>query len=141
MRNSSRVAPIFTTWKRSSRRGRSTRHKREASAQQLVGFSTDEGVMLQQVALIVDESQVEALSDALLAAGALSVSIADADAERVSERPLFGEPGAAVALRAWPRSRISVLLPAGAEPQFVVQAAARALAIAPPPITEVCALE
>jgi ribosomal protein L11 methyltransferase len=97
--------------------------------------------MLQQVALIVAESLVEALSDALLAAGALSVSITDADAEHASERPLFGEPGATAPHLAWPRNCVSVLLAPDADPRVVVQEAARTLAIAPPPIAEVRALE
>ncbi len=97
--------------------------------------------MLQQLALIVAESLAEALSDALLAAGALSVSITDADAERPSERALFDEPGAAATPQAWPRNCLSVLLAADADPQLVVRAAARALAIALPPITELRVLE
>jgi ribosomal protein L11 methyltransferase len=35
----------------------------------------------------------EALSDALLDLGALSVSVEDADADTPDEQPLFGEPG------------------------------------------------
>ena len=35
----------------------------------------------------------EALSDALLELGALSVSVEDADADTPDEQPLFGEPG------------------------------------------------
>ncbi len=97
--------------------------------------------MLLQVALIVDEPLVETLSDALLAAGALAVSIADADAEGAAERPLFGEAGTAGPSQAWPRNCLSVLLAAEADPQLVVHEAARALAIAPPPITGVQALE
>lgn len=35
----------------------------------------------------------EALSDALVELGALSVSVEDADADTPDEQPLFGEPG------------------------------------------------
>lgn len=39
------------------------------------------------------EAQAEALSDALMEAGALSVSIEDADADTLAEQAIFGEPG------------------------------------------------
>src|SRR5258706_16027351 len=97
--------------------------------------------MLQQLALIVAESLAEALSDALLAAGALSVSIPDADAGRPSERALFDEPGAAATPQAWPRNCLSVLLAADADPQLVVRAGARPLPIARPPLTELRGVE
>ena len=46
---------------------------------------------------VVDRSFADALSDALLAAGALSVDVSDADAGTPDERPIFDEPGGAVA--------------------------------------------
>ena len=46
-----------------------------------------------QVAVQADESLAEALSEALMDAGALSVSIDDADAGTEAEVPQFGEPG------------------------------------------------
>ena len=51
----------------------------------------------------------EALSDALLEAGALSATIEDADAGSAEEEPLFGEPGAEHATAAWNRSRVVAL--------------------------------
>ena len=46
-----------------------------------------------ELEFIVAGERVDAWSDALLAAGALSVQVEDADADGESERPIFGEPG------------------------------------------------
>lgn len=71
------------------------------------------------------EAQAEALSDALLEAGALSVSVEDADVDTRDEQPLFGEPGLEPDVQAWRRNRLAALLPDGADPgQVVAQAAA-----------------
>lgn len=69
------------------------------------------------------EAQAEALSDALLEAGALSVSVEDADAGAESERPLFGEPGTEPDVQAWDRNRVVALLPDGADPAQLLEAA------------------
>jgi ribosomal protein L11 methylase PrmA len=45
------------------------------------------------VALKTDAAHADALSDALLAAGAISVSVEDAQAGTDEETPQFGEPG------------------------------------------------
>ena len=47
------------------------------------------------VALETDAAHADALSDALLAAGAISVSVEDAQAGTDEETPQFGEPGGA----------------------------------------------
>ena len=39
------------------------------------------------------DSNAEALTEALMALGALSASIEDANAETIAEQPIFGEPG------------------------------------------------
>ena len=52
----------------------------------------------------VDE--IEALSDALEALDALSVSVEDADAETPAEQALFGEPGMPPPKAGWARSRV-----------------------------------
>lgn len=57
---------------------------------------------------IVERSLAEALSEALLEAGALSVDVSDADAGTAEERPVFAEPGAAPAAE-WSRARIAAL--------------------------------
>ncbi len=61
-----------------------------------------------QVALLADEAHAEALSEALMNAGAVSVSIDDADAGTPDEAPQFGEPGHP-AQPLWRRSRVVAL--------------------------------
>ena len=80
----------------------------------------------------LDERFVEPVSEALLAAGALSVDVADAEAGLPGERPLFGEPGAAPPAR-WQRSRIRVLLDPEADPAAVLGAACAHVGIPAPP--------
>ncbi|MHB1186263.1 50S ribosomal protein L11 methyltransferase [Thiobacillus sp.] len=63
----------------------------------------------QSVRILVDSKQAEPLSDALMEAGALSVSLEDADAGTVDETPLFGEPDHPTA-ELWPHSIAVVLL-------------------------------
>jgi len=69
------------------------------------------------------EAQAEALSDALLEAGALSVSVEDADLGTEAERPLFGEPGTEPDVQAWDRNRVVALLPDGADPAQMLEEA------------------
>ncbi|ARP96614.1 50S ribosomal protein L11 methyltransferase [Bordetella genomosp. 13] len=69
------------------------------------------------------EAQAEALSDALLEAGALSVSVEDADLGTADEKPLFGEPGTEPDVQAWDRNRVVALLPDGADPAQLVEQA------------------
>jgi len=69
------------------------------------------------------EAQAEALSDALLEAGVLSVSVEDADLGTDAERPLFGEPGIEPDVQAWERNRVVALLPDGADPAQVYEQA------------------
>ena len=75
---------------------------------------------------------VDALSDALLEAGAASVDVTDADAGSPAEQPVFAEPGAEPP-QPWQRSRVSVLVAKGADPAAVVAAACSRAGIAPPP--------
>lgn len=60
------------------------------------------------VTLQADADRAEALSDALLEHGALTVSIEDADAGTPAEKPQFGEPGLAPA-ELWAHSRVVAL--------------------------------
>jgi ribosomal protein L11 methyltransferase len=66
-------------------------------------------------------AQAEALSDALFGAGALSVSIEDADSDTQDEQALFGEPGTEPGIQAWQRNRVVALLPDGADPRQVIE--------------------
>jgi ribosomal protein L11 methyltransferase len=78
---------------------------------------------MRELVLHCREAQAEALSDALLAAGALSVCVEDADEGGAGERPLFGEPGAEPVAAAWDRNRVAALLPDGADPAQLLEAA------------------
>jgi len=62
----------------------------------------------------------DALSDALLTAGCLSVSVEDLDSGSDAEAPLFGEPGLTPDTLAWARNRVTALLADGADPAQVV---------------------
>lgn len=89
--------------------------------------------MLLELTLSADEGSAEALADALVEAGALSVSIEDANAETPDEQPLFGEPGLVPERHAWKTSRLRVLVERAAA-ETVLRTASAALGIAPPAV-------
>jgi ribosomal protein L11 methyltransferase len=66
------------------------------------------------VTLQTDAARAEALSEALMDNGALSVSIEDADAGTAVERPQFGEPGC-LPTSLWDHSRVVALFDERAE--------------------------
>ena len=66
--------------------------------------------VLVEVTLRIDAEHAELLADALLACGALSVAVEDADADTPDELPLFGEPGLEPDRLAWQHSRLRVLV-------------------------------
>jgi ribosomal protein L11 methyltransferase len=71
---------------------------------------------MRELVLLCPGSLAEPLSDALLEAGALSVSVEDADLDTEDEQPLFGEPGSEPNTQAWARNRLIVLLADGTDP-------------------------
>ena len=71
----------------------------------------------------VTRGDAEALSDALLEAGALSAAIEDADAGSDDEEPLFGEPGGEPAEAAWNHSIIVALFDEQADVDAIYTAA------------------
>ena len=75
---------------------------------------------MRELVLICPEAQAEALSDALLEAGVLSVSVEDADGDTDAEHPLFGEPGLEPEVQAWHRNRVVALLPDGLDPRQIL---------------------
>jgi ribosomal protein L11 methyltransferase len=79
----------------------------------------------------LEAGDVEAVSEALLEAGAASVEVTDAEAGSGSERPLFDEHGAQAA-RAWRRSRVSALVAEDADAGALLAAACARAGIAPP---------
>ncbi len=64
-----------------------------------------------ELSLLAPQNVVEALSDALDALDALSVSVEDADAHTEAEQALFGEPGMPPPQDGWQRSRVLALFP------------------------------
>jgi len=66
------------------------------------------------VKLAATQAEAEGLADALMDAGALSVSIEDRDAGTATEAPQFGEPGLDEP-KAWVRNWVVALLEAGAD--------------------------
>jgi len=84
----------------------------------------------------MERERAEALSDALLELGALSVSVEDADADTPDEQPLFGEPGLTPERSAWQHSRVIALMAPEAEPAVLLAAAVNTLELATtPPFT------
>lgn len=75
------------------------------------------------VSIASDYAHAEALADALLASGALSASIEDADAGTALETPQFGEPGS-LTTPGWERSRVVALLEAGTDAGPLIAACA-----------------
>jgi ribosomal protein L11 methyltransferase len=85
----------------------------------------------QSVRILVDSKAAEPLSDALLEAGALSVSLEDADAGTLDETPLFGEPDHPTA-ELWPHSIAVALFDADADVAALLGEAARLAGIPAP---------
>jgi len=63
-----------------------------------------------EIVLEIPRQQAELVSDALIEAGALSVSVEDANEGTDAEQPLFGEPGMEPAEHAWESSRVVALI-------------------------------
>lgn len=80
-----------------------------------------------EIVIEVPRQHAEPLSDALMDAGALSVSVEDADEGTEAEQPLFGEPGMEPAEAAWERSRVIALIDADAAHAELVAAATAAV--------------
>jgi ribosomal protein L11 methyltransferase len=72
----------------------------------------------------------EAVADALLERGALSVELVDADAGTPAEQPIFGEPGAEP-MPLWRHQRISALFPRGADARAEIRGVLEELGLDP----------
>ena len=77
-----------------------------------------------ELRFVCDAVVADAISDALIGTGAISVSIEDADAGTAAEQPLFGEPGSA-SEAAWARNTIVVLVDSLIDQQGMIAEAAR----------------
>lgn len=76
---------------------------------------------MRELVMNCSEAQAEALSDAMLAAGVLAVSVEDADSDTLRENPLYGEPGLEPSVQAWRNNRVVALLPDGLDPRQVLE--------------------
>ncbi|MFC5511398.1 50S ribosomal protein L11 methyltransferase [Massilia jejuensis] len=86
-----------------------------------------------EVIIEIAREHAEGLSDALMEAGALSVSVEDADEGTDQEKPLFGEPGMEPAEAAWDRSRVVALTDVDADQAAIIAEAAAAIGLASVP--------
>lgn len=77
---------------------------------------------MRELILMCPEPDAEALSDALIAAGALSVSVEDADSDTPQESPLYGEPGLEPHIAAWRNNHVVALLSGGEDPVAILEA-------------------
>lgn len=82
---------------------------------------------MRELVLLCPGTSAEAISDALMEAGVLSVSVEDADLDTDREQPLFGEPGTEPETLAWESNRIVALLPEGADPEQILEQASQIL--------------
>lgn len=86
-----------------------------------------------EVVIEIAREHAEALSDALMEAGALSVSVEDADEGTDQEKPMFGEPGMEPTEAAWDHSRVVALTDVDADQAAIVAEAAAAIKLAKVP--------
>ncbi|AXA92581.1 50S ribosomal protein L11 methyltransferase [Massilia sp. YMA4] len=86
-----------------------------------------------EIVIEVARDNAEALSDALIEAGALSVSVEDADEGTAQEKPLFGEPGMEPKEAAWEHSRVVALTDVDADQAAIVAEAGAAIGLAAAP--------
>ncbi|MDD4929052.1 MAG: 50S ribosomal protein L11 methyltransferase [Gallionella sp.] len=80
-----------------------------------------------------DAEHAEALSDALLEHGALSVDLLDADANTPDEQAIFGEPGEPPP-GVWQHNRVSALFDAHMDVAEILRASARVIGLTQLPI-------
>lgn len=97
--------------------------------------------MLRELTVTVDQLQADALSDALLDHGALSVSVEDAQAGSAEEQAIYGEPGMPIEQQAWPTSRLCVLMDAGSDPAQLISAACDAIDLPIPAMDSIRVVE
>lgn len=90
--------------------------------------------MLREIKYLCTERSAEDFGDLMMDAGAMSVSIEDADLGSPDEKPLYGEPGTEPATFAWNRSIVSVLADEAFDAVGAAAIAAKALGIEVPAV-------
>ena len=87
-----------------------------------------------------EASYAEALSEALLEQGALSVDMLDADADTPDEQAIFGEPGEPTSA-VWQHNLINALFENNSAVADILQASCNSLGISPLPSYKIASLE
>lgn len=87
-----------------------------------------------EIVIEIARDKAEALSDALMNQGALSVLVEDADEGTDAENPLFGEPGMELEEQAWNRSRVVALAGEDDDHAGMVSAATEEIGIDAAPV-------
>lgn len=87
-----------------------------------------------------DAQHAEALSDALLEHGALSVDLLDADADTPDEQAIFGEPGEPPP-GVWQHNRVSALFDAGCDVADILKRAAQSAGLTELPTHSITTLD
>lgn len=85
-----------------------------------------------ELSFVVGQEEADALSDALLEAGALSVEVLDDDAGTAAEKPVFEEPDMPVAPIGWQSSKMVVLCADEAEGRRLIAEALTQQGLAAP---------
>lgn len=85
-----------------------------------------------ELRFVCDAALADPIGNALIAAGAISVSVEDADAGTLDEQPLFGEPGSATEA-GWKRNTVVALVDASADDKSLMAEAMRAAGLITPP--------
>ena len=86
-----------------------------------------------EIVLEVNYAQTVRFSDALLAVGAMAVTVEDADEGTDAERPVFDEPGADNEKHVWQRSRVIALIDSAVDIHQIIALAAQESGITSPP--------
>ncbi len=94
----------------------------------------------QTLTVHADAEYAEALSEALLELGALSVDMHDADADTPEEQAIFGEPGEPTS-SLWSHNRVTALFPADADVEDILLQAAQAAGLAQAPAHLIATLQ
>lgn len=87
-----------------------------------------------EIQLLMPAERLDAWSDAVLAAGAVSVAIEDEDRATQEEVAVYGEPGMPAAEPGWRKNRVSILLDESVDAEALLGAASRSLGQSPPAI-------
>jgi ribosomal protein L11 methyltransferase len=81
-----------------------------------VNVTADPGPVIREIVFDTEAIDTDHISDLLIELGALSVVVEDGQTDPEHETPIFGEPGSASGIQAWPHSRIVVLLEPDTDP-------------------------